>query len=254
MSRFSAPAILLRRIAHGDHDLILTLLTRDQGKIAVIAKNAKKSTRRFAGALEPFSVVQAVCEKGRGGLMVLQEAALIRPNDRIRGDIRKTAYANFWAETIHVWVEEGRSQEALFDLLRTALELVNGETLPAEVVSIYFQIRFLSLSGLLPNLVECCACRCMLENIGDSRMFPDFRKGGVTCRNCGPENEGGTSLSKGTMKKLLWINSPDVKKVERIRFAPQGIREGLFFLETFVVYHLGKELNSLKFLRSMRKP
>ncbi len=254
MSHFSTPAILLRRIVYGDHDLILTLLTREQGKIPVIAKHAQKSTKRFAGVLEPFSLIEAVCAKGRGNLLVLHEATLIRPHDRIRTDIHKTAYVNFWAETINSWVEEGKNQTALYELLQTALQTVDSERMPPDITSIFFQMRFLALSGLLPNLLECCACRSSLESVSGNLLIPHFRKGGVICRTCGSDLDDRMCISKGTMKKLLWINSDDVNKAERIRFTPQGIRESLFFLESFVAHQIGKELKSLKFLRSMRKP
>lgn len=54
MSTFSTSAILLRRSSYGDYDLIVTLLSLEKGKITVIAKNAKKSRKRFPGMLELF--------------------------------------------------------------------------------------------------------------------------------------------------------------------------------------------------------
>ncbi|MBW1752074.1 MAG: DNA repair protein RecO [Deltaproteobacteria bacterium] len=85
MSSFETPAIMLRRVDFGDYDLIITFFTLKQGKKSVIAKSAKKSTKRFAGILELFSVLDIVFGKGRGkGLPVLQEAALKHPFAGIR--------------------------------------------------------------------------------------------------------------------------------------------------------------------------
>ncbi|HPA15993.1 MAG TPA: DNA repair protein RecO C-terminal domain-containing protein, partial [Desulfobacterales bacterium] len=61
------------------------------------------------------------------------------------------------------------------------------------------------------------------------------------------------SLSKGTLKQLLWIGDGDLKKAGRMRFTPRGAKEGLDFLEAFVPYHLEKEPRSLKFLREIRR-
>ena len=61
MSDFCTDAILLRKIEYGDHDYIITFLTRSRGKICVIAKNAKKSVKRFSGALDLFSVNHIQC-------------------------------------------------------------------------------------------------------------------------------------------------------------------------------------------------
>ena len=106
MPVFATPAILLRRIDYGDFDVIITFFTLNKGKLSLIAKAAKKSTRRFAGILELFSVLDLVVGTGRGkGLPILQEAALIKPFEGIRADFKKTAYASYWAELIYSWLE-----------------------------------------------------------------------------------------------------------------------------------------------------
>ena len=98
----STPAIMLRRIEFGDYDYIITFFTLNQGKISVIAKSAKKSTKRFSGILELFSVLDIVYGSDRGkGLPLLKEAVLKQPFSKIRADIRKTAYASYWAELIN---------------------------------------------------------------------------------------------------------------------------------------------------------
>ena len=80
MPVFSSPAILLRRMDYGDFDVIITFFTLQKGKLSLIAKAAKKSTKRFAGILELFSVLDLVVAAGRGqGLPILQEAVLKQP-------------------------------------------------------------------------------------------------------------------------------------------------------------------------------
>jgi len=109
MAAFTTRAIVLRRVAFGDFDLIVTLLTLSRGKIAVMAKAAKKSIKRFTGVLEPFALIQAVCSKGRG-MPILQEASLEHPLANIRSDVGKTAYASYWAEIIDIYPEENHKQ------------------------------------------------------------------------------------------------------------------------------------------------
>jgi DNA repair protein RecO (recombination protein O) len=115
MPSISTPAILLRRLDYGDFDLILTFLSLQRGKISLIAKSAKKSTKRFAGTLELFSLLEVVYSTGRGhGLPVLQEAVLQSPFSAIRDDIKKTAYASYWCELINKWMEENKKQVQLW--------------------------------------------------------------------------------------------------------------------------------------------
>jgi DNA repair protein RecO (recombination protein O) len=254
MPVFTTPAVLLRKLEYGDFDLILTLLSLQRGKISLIAKSAKKSTKRFAGILELFSLMEVVASAGRGrGLPVLQEATLISPFSTIRNDINKTAYASYWCELINNWVEENQKQEQLFYLLKHVLnELDRGESKAAQI-SILFQMKLLHLTGHGPNLKQCGRCRKNLEIILPTQIVFDIAKGAILCDACAPGAGGRLRLSKGTLKQLIWFESGNLKKASRIRFGEQALKEGLEFLETFVPYTLGKQPQSLKFLRQIRK-
>ena len=253
MSVFSTPAILLRRLDYGDFDLILTFLSLERGKISLIAKSAKKSTKRFAGILELFSLIEAVASTGKGrGLPVLQEATLISPFSTIRNDIRKTAYASYWCELLNYWVEENQKQAPLFYLLKQALSQLEGGAAAAEI-SLFFQMRLLNLTGHSPSLRQCGRCRKHLEMIQSNQVVFDIAKGAILCDECTSGAGGRIRLSKGTIKQLLWVESGDLKRASRIRFGVQAIKESLEFLEAFVPYIMGMQPQSLKFLRQIRK-
>ena len=253
MSSFGTPAIMLRRIDYGDYDLILTLLTLTKGKISVIAKSAKKSTKRFAGILELFSVMDIVCRiGGRSKMPVLQEAELKHPFDQIRQDIIKTAYASYWAELITDWSEERQQQRQLYHLLLFILTQLDTGNIPADVLSILFQLHFMAISGHQPRLVQCSQCRTLLEDIEGHMLKVDLAKGGVVCQRCHPTRKPSITLTKGTIKQLLWLEKENLNKAGRIRFSTQAIKESLDFLEAFVPFHLGKAPRSLGFLRQMR--
>ena len=254
MSVFSTPAILLRRLDYGDFDLILTFLSLERGKISLIAKSAKKSTKRFAGILELFSLIEAVASTGKGrGLPVLQEATLISPFSTIRSDIRKTAYASYWCELLNNWVEENQKQAPLYYLLKHALSQLDSGALAAAEISIFFQMRLLRLSGHDPSLRQCGRCRKNLETINTNQVIFDIAKGTILCDECTPGAGGRIRLSKGTIKQLLWVESGDLKKASRVRFGDQAIKESLEFLEAFVPYIMGMQPQSLRFLKQIRE-
>jgi DNA repair protein RecO (recombination protein O) len=254
MSVFSTPAILLHKLDYGDFDLILTFFSLKRGKISLIAKSAKKSTKRFAGILELFSLVEVVGSMSRGrGLPVLQEAVLQSPFSAIRDDINKTAYASYWCELINKWLEENRKQVQLYLLLQHVLSRLDSGGSAAAELSILFQMRLLSLSGHGPNLRQCARCQKQLESIQRNRVFFDIAKGGILCDECAAGTGGRIRLSKGTIKQLKWVESGDLKKASRIRFGPQALEEGLELLEAFVPYIMGLQPRSLKFLKQIRK-
>jgi DNA repair protein RecO (recombination protein O) len=245
---------MLRRVEYGDYDLILTFFSLERGKISLIAKAAKKSTKRFGGILQLFSVLEIVGTAGRGkGLPVLQEAALKQPFSEIRSDVHKTAYASYWAELIHDWMPDNERQTELFFLFRHVLEELDSGGTAAEGLSVLFQMRLLVLSGHRPNLSHCCRCQASLEAVKDEKLLFDIVRGGISCHSCGSSGAGGLNLSKGTVKQLIWIGSGDLAKASRIRFSSRTIKEALGLMEAFVPYHLGRQPRSLKFLRQIRK-
>lgn len=252
MPSFSTPAILIRRVDHGDADLILTFLTFEHGKISSIAKNAKKSVKRFSGVLELFYMLDIVCTRGRGKLYVLKEASVRHPFIHIRSDIEKTAYASYWAQLVNEWMEEGQEEPRIFELFQKVLGFLDGKTMSPEVLSIVFQTKFITISGIYPNFDNCGQCGLAFDKIIGDRLIFHLGKGGLICGTCASRSEHNVVISRGAIKQLKWITEKPSEKIFRMRFSRQVQRESLSFLETFVPFHLGIRPKSLTFLRQLR--
>ena len=253
MSSFSSPAVLLRRVDHGDYDLILTFFTPSRGRVSAIAKAAKKSTKRFSGVLELFSELRIVCTYGRKkGLPVLQEAALQRGFAGIRGDLLRTAYASYWAQLIGEWSEEGQPVGSLYHLFLHCLTRLDRGQGPPAAASLLFQIRFLGIAGLAPNFGECRKCGRPISAFDADRCFFDMTGGAIVCESCGPPQGRSVALGKATVMQLRWMQKEELAKAERVRITAQAMAEGARLLESFVPFHLGKEPKSLRFLRQIR--
>ena len=251
---FSTTGVILRRLEYGDSDLILSLITRDKGKISVIAKSAKKSTKRFGGLLELFSLLDIVCTTGKGkGLAVLQEASLNTPLGSIRSDYHKTAHASYWSELMDKWLEEGHGQPELYRLLVRVLRKLDHGELSGEQLNVLYQSQFLRLSGLRPNLERCVRCGRQDSPKTSGDISFDLGKGGILCDVCTGVRTSGLRLSKGTVRQLQWLSSENYAKAERIRLSPESLSQAQNLLEDFVQFHLGKVPKSLKFLRQIRK-
>ncbi|MGD8366872.1 MAG: DNA repair protein RecO [Desulfobacterales bacterium] len=253
MPPLSSPAVLLRRIDHGDYDLILTFFTPFRGRLSAMAKAAKKSTRRFSGVLELFSALDIVCSHGRGrGLPILQEATLKEGFAGIRGDLLRTAYASYWCQLIADWSEEGQPVEPLYRLLLHCLKRLDEAKRQPASISMLFQIRFLGIAGLAPNLSACRKCGRAAKDLDDTRFFFDMAGGDLHCQSCCPATGNPVLLSKGTVLQMQWAQAGTLGRADRIRFSPQAVKEGTRLLEAFLPFHLGKEPRSLRFLRQIR--
>ena len=256
MSPFSTDAILLRRTEYGDHDLIITYFTRSMGRLSVMAKNAKKSVKRFAGALDPFTVMTIHCTwpKRKNRMPILNSVDLETAFARIRTNAVHTCYASYWMELVNRWMEEGRADELLYDLMFHVLNGLDSGSVDPRVLSLLFQIRFMGLSGFTPNLSACGSCGIPLDDIAQGRITFDLTEGVLICNNCGTGSiRHGITVAKGTIKQLFWINESDICRAERLRFSPAAIREGELLLESFIPCHIGRHLKSLDVLRRLRQ-
>ncbi|MFH1673314.1 MAG: DNA repair protein RecO [Pseudomonadota bacterium] len=252
MPDFSSQAIILRTVDYSDSDKIVTFFTSGYGKFTAIAKGAKKSIKRFGGTLELFSFVDVVWSRGqRKGLPILKEVAIIKPFDRIRTDIFKTAYASYWSELIYKWMEAGQQHYLSFELLSHLLSCLDKDEVNDDVLSIFFQAKFLAFCGFSPNLERCSICQKPLDNFSGKSIGFSFKKGAIICSEC-PAKKGILSFSRGTLKQLLWVFNAPLDKAFRIRFSKESKEEGIRFVETFVTYCFDKEFKSLKFLRDIR--
>ncbi|MBT4027387.1 DNA repair protein RecO [Desulfobacula sp.] len=256
MPGFVTDAILLRKIEYGDHDFIISFLTESKGKISVIAKNAKKSIQRFSGALDLFSVNNIQCtfpKKKKDGLTILSRTDLENGFANIRYDVYKTAYASFWVEVMHFWLEENKQQSGLYNLLLFSLDALNQGSLSREVISLFFQIRFMSLSGFFPNIENCDKCKTPVDHIEQKKVWFDFAEGRIMCQNCiKKRSKYGMTVSKGTLKQINWIHTSDISRADRIKFSNLAIKEGEMLVEAFIPFYIGREFKSLQFLDRLR--
>jgi DNA repair protein RecO (recombination protein O) len=254
MTHCTTPAIILRRRSYGDYDLILTVLTRDCGKQTLIAKSAKKSTRRFAGILEPFAGLDIVFRLGRSkGMPVLEEAVLTRTFDPLRSDILKTAYASYWVELIALWLEEKLERSDVYHLLVFALTSLSEDRMPAAMLNILFQMRFIGQEGLKPVLEHCACCQKDIHSLAQQQFCIDLKKGGIVCDHCPSQAPNRLHLAKGTLMQLQWMVNGSLAKAQRVRLGPKALAEAARFLEAFVPYHIGRSPKSLSFLQQIRQ-
>ncbi|ETR74625.1 MAG: DNA repair protein RecO [Candidatus Magnetoglobus multicellularis str. Araruama] len=143
MQSTNAQGILIRRIDYGDSDLILTFITQKYGKISLMAKSAKKSVRRFGGILELFYFLELIIRPGKGSKpSILENASLIRPFEKIRTNVVHTAYASYWAELIHLFIEEKNAQDDIFQLFFLYWTNLIIPQLPPMYFILYFKYAF----------------------------------------------------------------------------------------------------------------
>ena len=249
MPLYRTEAVVIRSMDFSESDKIVTFFTRDFGKLRGIAKGAKKSKKRFSNTLELFSYISLLFfQKENLGLARINNCSIIKAHMEIYKDIEKMAYGSYFIELINELVGEREKNNEVFNLLVDSLSMVNGHK-PGEEIARIFEIRLLSLVGYQPQLQGCLTCGHRLSN-GEMFWFSSV-KGGVVCNRCSHGQGNLSPISPGTLKILLLARDMDLRKIHRLIFSKQALIESKEAITNFIQYQMGKEPNSMKFLKKI---
>jgi DNA repair protein RecO (recombination protein O) len=157
MIAHQAEAVVLRTWPIHEADLIVSLFTRDQGKIKGIAKSASKSRRRFGGSLEPMTHVLAnYSEKPRQELVRLDSFEIVTSPLSSAVDYSRAAALAYYAEVLEEILPDHDPHDAVFRLLLAVLERTDTGRIWMPVT--YFSLWITRLMGWMPDVTHCTVC------------------------------------------------------------------------------------------------
>lgn len=245
MAFWKSLALTLRVVDYSETSQIATFFSRERGKMAAIAKGAKRKGSRFSGAIEPLTLVEIVCVKRRDSAS-LHTLTELDVRDTFRGarqDLPRLYAATYAIEMLREVAPEDAPEPALFDLASAALARFAGpEFGPIDVLG--FEARALSLSGLFPSLEGCVECGAVCD--GPSRLFSAAR-GGVLCAACAPADRAAREASGGALHALT-VLAREPEKAQRLRATAAQQQELRALMNAYVAATLERPLRTAKFL------
>ncbi len=193
---FSTPAIVLRTVDFGESDRIVTVLSRDFGKFTGIAKGAKRSRRRFSGALEIAARVRLDFRRRRDSQMAFLERAVVRASwPALVQSMPRYAAAVHVIEVADKISVEHEVGDDLFQTIDAALDCF-GRIEPGRFVLRLFELAVLGAGGWRPRFDVCVVCGRALAAAGHAASL-DVDGGGVRCARCA--RDGGLRLHPETL-------------------------------------------------------
>lgn len=177
MALKESEAIVLRTYPLREADLLVTLFTRLEGKVHAVARSAKKSKRRFGGALEPLTYVRAYYEDREG-----QELARLDSCDVLESPLAtEVSYSRaialgHVAELLDELLPDREANDAVFRLSLSVLPQLRGSDVWMPVT--YFELWMTRLMGYLPELSECIVCG---RELNGNRAFFHALADGLMC-------------------------------------------------------------------------
>ena len=241
-------AVVLRHADWGEADRLVTLYTREQGKLRAIAKGARKITSRKAGHLEPFTQVKLQLSRGRD-LFIVTQADTIDAYLPLRESLVLTGYASYVVELLDrfVYEEEGANPTLFRLLVDTLARLASGEE--SWLAIRYYEMRLLDFLGFRPQLFACANCGREIE---PEDQFFSFLSGGVICPRCGRGLPNLMPISVETLKYLRHFQRSSYGETTRARPSLGARAEAEKIMQGYFTYLLERELNSPGFLKQVK--
>lgn len=232
----SSEAFLLRKRPYGDADYVLTLFTREYGKISAFAKNAKTSRKRFGGRLEPFVLFRVRFRERPGDMKFVEDLETIEVFRRLMEDVELFMWGSFLSESVEILLPRESPNEDLFNLFTDTLRGMDSGRSAMPLV-LGFQLGALSLSGYGPSLDACAECG---RETGKGARF-SIRKGGAVCAACAGGVQNGTSYSGDFLKDR---DSMEIELGKVLTY--------IKLFSKFTEYHTEKKLNSSRFIEELK--
>ncbi|MFS0780876.1 DNA repair protein RecO [Bacillus sp. 1P06AnD] len=238
--------IVIRRIDYGENNKIITIYTREWGKIGVMARGANKPNSRFSAVTQLFYYGYFLVQTSTG-LGSLSQGESISSFRHIREDLVATAYASYVIELLDKATDEKKANPYLFELLYQVLNHID-EGYDPEVITAVFEWKMLSVLGIPPILDRCAHC-----GEGEGEFSFSVREGGFLCHRCKDVDPYRIPLSLQTLKLLRLFYYFDLAKLGTISLKEETKKEIRQVIDLYYDNYSGITLKSKKFLKQLNK-
>jgi len=244
MEKTVCEAVVLSLMDYGEADRIGAFFTLEHGKLRGIARSARKSRRRFGGALELFARLKLELTL-KEGLCPVGNAEILTIYPHIREGLERIAHAAYACELVDKMLPDALPNPRLFRLLVAYLERLDSS--PAEPSDrCLFEVNLLNILGYRPPLEHCAGCGADIAQMPGRFTLAN---GALFCPACSRTTGGLTGETVAILRQSLKTGRFGV-----VRFTPPQIGEARTLLDQAIAQHITTELKSLAFLREVETP
>ncbi|MEC2076524.1 DNA repair protein RecO [Metabacillus fastidiosus] len=233
--------IVIRSTDYGESNKIITIYTRELGKVGLMARGAKKPKSRLSAITQLLTYGSFLFQK-TSGLGSLQQGETILSMRNIKEDIFLTAYASYIAELLDKSTENFEKNPFLFEFFKQTLQLLDEGVDPEILINI-FEIKMLSVIGLHPQLDSCAVC-----GEKDGTFHFSIREGGFICHRCFEKDPYRLQISQNTVKLLRLFYHFDLNRLGQISVKEETKLELKNVIDAYYEEYSGLHLKSKRFL------
>ncbi len=231
-------AIVLRTHRLGEADKIVSLFTRQFGRLRAVAAGAHRTKSRYGGTLEPLSYLRLwIFERENRDLLRLNSADLLESFFDMQKEYRIQVAAHYLAEVCERVIPEREVNDRAFRLLLAVLRaLKQGGEISRPLL--YFNYWLLSLAGFLPNFDRCVACG---RTLGEKPAYYGQGSEGLLCAACHTASATET-VSREALAYAQTARQSSLERWLAASEAPPDCRESRRFFEALIEAHIERKL------------
>jgi len=234
---YHADALVIRSRQFGESDRVLTLFSRELGKLQAVAKGVRKPKSRQRAGAQLFTYGDFLIHRGKS-LDTVSQCSPKESFPYLWRDLDRSFSATGMAELLDVSTFSEQPNKELFTLTLTCLFLLEQFD-PFLILSAY-ALRLMEILGYRPLLGECAECG---GNVKGERLFFSVEAGGTLCGNC-RESCSGRWVRAGSIAFMRQLIRHDIKKLDRLRWSAWMQEEILEILRIYLEHKFERPLKS----------
>ena len=239
-------AVVLRVTDYNDRDALLTLLTRNHGKLTVKARGLRRKNSPLTAPCQLLAYGEFTLFEYRGQYTI-NEAHSLELFTPLRRDLTKLSLGTYFAQASEVLSQEDMPSPELLSLLLNCLFALSKLNLPELQVKAVFELRAICLSGYTPDLFGCHIC----GNQNPERF--DLSAGQLECTNCRSRESNGIRMpvTPAILDTLRYICLCDPKKLFSFQIGPKTLEQLSTLTESYFTTQLERGFSALDFYKSL---
>ena len=247
METFSVEAIVLDTKNFGDSNKVVTLFSKEYGKLEANAYGCRRSRSPLAGAMQMFNHISAELSRG-SQVDIIREADILNFYDALTKDLERLAYASLFFEIVNRMTLPNEKSTETFYLLKESLPVLSKRN--PRVAALIGACQFMETSGVQLNFERCVHCGTIIE--GDAAI--SLLDGGAICMNCVDYVEECRPYPEGLRKTFETMLSFDWREETKLFFKSRQLDAAENFFMDYLYSVLGSGLKSMQFIREFLSP
>lgn len=239
--------LVLRVTPYKDHDALLTVLTRDYGKLTLKARGLKRKNSPLSAPCQLLAYGEFTVFEYRG-MHTINEAHSIELFQQLRRDLTRLSLATYFAQAAEVLSQEDTPNPELLSLVLNCLFSLSKMNADERQVKAVFELRAACIAGYAPDLSGCHGCGCEIAD-----RF-DISEGRLECAACRDMASPGIRMpvSASTLDAMRYICYCDSKRLMAFKVGDAALEELTQLTESYLTTQLERGFNTLDFYKSLQ--